>query len=165
MNSRKMSCLLPIQAIASDSPVKNAALSDPFHSDIFIKNWASIAVSDAMSFDFHNHETELKDAQKYFTQGGWESFDKALNKARIVEMVVKNKQIASATITASPMIARTKTVGEHFIWEVEVPIVITYTDGSRMRSDKLNFLCIITRSSEPQNDDGIGIIQLVGRPA
>lgn len=157
--------IFPTYSFAHDVSVKDAALSEPFHSDTFIKNWVGLAIADTMSFDFHNHKTHFKSAQVYFTDEGWSSYSRALKKSRLVEMVVKNQQIVSASLRQTPIIDKTQTLDEHHVWEVVVPIIITYQAGARQRTDKLDVTCFIARSDEPQNKDGIGITQLIAVPS
>ncbi|MEZ5813778.1 MAG: DotI/IcmL/TraM family protein [Alphaproteobacteria bacterium] len=127
-------------------------------------SWVSEAVIDTMTFGFHDYRMRMQDNSRYFTRKGWESFTTALQNARIIEMVAANQQVVSAAVNAAPVVVSEGVVEQNYQWTVQVPFVVTYQSGARLRSDNLLVTLVIVRSSRLENDKGIAIQQWIAAP-
>lgn len=145
--------LIPMTPLG-EKGVNNAALT----------NWASLAVSDVMTFGFHDYRSRFQENSKYFSSKGWESFSTALERARIIEMIEVNQQVVTAAAQGVPVIVSEGVKDGVYEWNVQVPTVITYQSGSRTRSDRLLVTLVIKRSSAIENKEGLAIEQWIATP-
>ncbi|MFK7839048.1 MAG: DotI/IcmL family type IV secretion protein [Bdellovibrionales bacterium] len=137
-------------------PIDQAGVT---HDQVF--SWLPLAVTEAMSFSFNDFEGRLKKASRHFTDDGYQSFRKALDRSRILEMVEVNKQVVRMVSASAPILIKEGVVQGVYEWTIEMPVVVTYFAGDKQRSDRLRLVLVVKRSNESQNEMGFGIRQWV----
>jgi intracellular multiplication protein IcmL len=140
------------------------ALNEPNLSTPALMSWSAQAATEVMTFGFNDYRRRLQDASRNFTRTGWASFTGALEKARILEMVQQNQQVATAAPRSAPVLVSEGIANGRYQWTVEVPMVVTYQAGSQTRADNLIVTLVIVRVSKLESANGVGIEQWVAQP-
>lgn len=81
-------------------------LAEPLYDQKYITQWSKNALEEVLSFSYTDHEKELEKNTAFFTAFGEEKFLEALNNARMIETVVKNKMFLSAEINGDIIITK-----------------------------------------------------------
>ncbi|PJB70832.1 MAG: type IV secretion protein IcmL [Alphaproteobacteria bacterium CG_4_9_14_3_um_filter_47_13] len=140
------------------------ALNEPNLSTPALMSWVAQASTEVMTFGFNDYRRRLQEASRNFTRRGWESFTKALQKSRIIEMVEASQQLVTATPRGAPTLVSEGLVQGHYQWIVEIPMILTYQSGSQQRSDFLRVTLVVVRVSRLESPNGIGVEQWVAVP-
>ena len=106
-------------------------LTDPVVSDKFVLQWTADAVRAAFSEDYVHWRKQLQDASVNFTADGWKNFLKAFKSSNNLKTLLNMKMVSDAKLTGSPEIVAQTKVDGHWAWKVEMPLLVTYTDGKQ----------------------------------
>lgn len=126
-----------------------------------LMSWATQAVSETMTFGYHDYQRRLQQASRHFTRRGWESFASALQRAKIVESVTANQQVVTAEPRSAPTIENQGVINGKYRWLLRMPLRVTYKAGSQTRIDNLNIALVVERVPSLENPAGVGIEQWV----
>lgn len=137
------------------------ALSEANLSTPALMSWVAQAATEVMTFGFNDYRRRLQEASRNFTRRGWESFTKALQASRIIEMVEANQQVVTATPRGAPVLDKEGIVQGRYQWIIQLPMVLTYQSGTQKRSDNLLVTIVIVRVSRLESPNGVGIEQWV----
>lgn len=140
---------------------QNVPFDQPNLPMTYLLAWYSFAVTDIMTFGFNDYKTRLSMSSDYFTERGWKSFSKGLERSRIIEMVEVNKQYITAAPKGAPIIQSRRALDGRYQWVVEIPMVLTYMSGAKRSNSGLLVTAIIVRSDDPKHPYGIGIEQWI----
>jgi intracellular multiplication protein IcmL len=137
------------------------ALSEPNLSTPALMSWVAQASTEVMTFGFSDYRRRLQEASRNFTRSGWESFTKALQKSRIIEMVEANQQVVTAAPSGAPVLQSEGMAGGRYQWVVQLPMVLSYQSGSQQRSDRLVVTIVVVRVPRLESPNGVGIEQWI----
>ena len=140
---------------------KDIPIDKPNLPNTYLLAWYALAASDILTFGFHDYKARLSLASDYFTEKGWKSFSKALQRSRIIEMVEVNQQIVTAAPKGAPFIQSGDVVDGRYQWVVEMPLVMTYRSGAKKADTGLLVTAVIVRSDDPKHPYGVAIQQWV----
>lgn len=140
------------------------ALNEANLSTPAMMSWVAQATTEVMTFGFNDYRRRLQESSRNFTRRGWESFSKALQASRIIEMVDASQQVVTATPRGAPTLVSEGVVQGRYQWIVEMPVILTYQSGTQKRSDNLRIKLVIVRVSRLESPNGIGIEQWVAVP-
>lgn len=144
--------------------VPMTALSEPNLSTPALLSWTAQAATEVMTFGFNDYQRRLQESSRNFTRRGWDSFTKALDASRIIEMVKANQQVATAAPSGAPILQSEGEAGGRYFWTVQLPMILTYQAGSRIRSDRLLVTLVVVRVPRLESPSGVGIEQWVAVP-
>ena len=117
-----------------------------------------VAVTNAYTMDFVNYDKSLKQVSDFFTKNGYEKFMQSLNASGRLQDIIANKLIASAVVVDSPIILREGKVGNSYLWEIQLPIAITYQGASvQVYKQWLAVNLVIKKVPTSEARKGIGI--------
>ena len=136
-------------------------LDQPMLPDARVLSWAAAAATEVMTFGFNDYRKRLQESSKYFTRTGWQTFNDALAKSNLLQMVNQNQQILTAVPSRAPIIARQLNYHGVWRWYVQMPLTITYTVANREDSHAQLVTLALVRVSTLDNPDGIAIDQWV----
>ena len=139
-------------------------LNEPNLSTPALMSWVAQAATEVMTFGFNDYRRRLQESSRHFTRVGWESFTKALQASRIIEMVDASQQVLTAAPRGAPVLESEGIVGGRYQWVVQLPMVLTYQAGSQRRSDRLLITIVVVRVSRLESPNGVGIEQWVASP-
>lgn len=93
-------------------------------------NWCMVAVTNAYTIDFLNYEKSLDKLSEFFTKNGYQQFKNSLKASGRLKDIIDNKLIASAVVVDSPVILNEGKLGNNYLWDIQLPITITYQGAS-----------------------------------
>lgn len=140
------------------------ALSQPNLSSPALMSWVAQASTEVMTFGFNDYRRRLQESSRNFTRRGWESFTKALQAARIIEMVEANQQVVTAAPQGAPILESEGLVNGRYQWVIQLPMVLSYQSGARQRSDNLLVTVVVVRVPRLESPNGVGIEQWIAVP-
>lgn len=133
--------------------------------DNFIKGWASYAVTMTYNFGYNNYQQQLEQSAKHFTPEGWKNFLDALDEAKILEFVTKNKQFVATILTGEPVITGQGIESGIYTWHVTLPVETAYSNRVDLQKMAMNIELTIVRTDDKGNESGIGIKQWIAAVA
>lgn len=136
-------------------------LNQPNLSTPALLSWVAQAASETMSFSFSNYRRNLQESSRHFTRAGWESFSSALQAAKIIESIEANTQEISAVPRGAPILKYEGLVAGVYQWQVQIPMILTYTSGSKTRTDRWMITLVIVRVPRLESPNGVGIAQWI----
>lgn len=139
-------------------------LTQPNLSTPALLSWVAQAASETMSFSFSNYRRNLQESSRHFTRTGWESFSTALQQARIIESIEANTQEISAVPRGAPILKSEGVVAGQYQWVVQLPMILTYQSGSKVRSDSWIITIVVVRVPRLESPNGVGIAQWIAVP-
>lgn len=132
-------------------------LTDPVVPDSYVLQWSANSIRKAFSLDFIHYRQQLQDASNSFTPSGWQYFLQALQKSDNLQTLINLKMVSNATITGAPQIVQKEIVDGRFAWKIQLPILVTYTNGKRSIPTPLIVTLIVVRMPVQQDPDRIAI--------
>ena len=141
--------------------IKWHPLSDPIVDNSYILEWTANAVRQAFSLDFIHWRDQLQEASYKFTPSGWHWFLQALKNSGNLKTLVNLKMVSDAKITGSPVIQLQEVLDGRYIWEIELPILVSFTNPKRTINLPLKVTVIVQRVSVQTNPDRIAINQFL----
>ena len=121
-------------------------------------NWSMVAVTNAYTMDFLNYEKSLEQISDFFTKSGYEKFRQSLNTSGRLQDIINNKLIASAVVVDSPVVLREGKSGKDYLWEIQLPITITYQGASvQIYKQWLAVTLLVKKVPTSEAKKGIGI--------
>ena len=144
---------------ASTDQVKMAALDAPNLIQESMLAWTATAVTEVMTFGFHDYIDKLLNAKRRFTSKGWDSFVKAWDEAGYEKKLAQNQLIVTAVPVGAPVITEQRIVRGQTQWVVQVPLLLTFQTGSTTSPMSSIVTLILVRVPTLEKSDGIGIEQ------
>lgn len=141
--------------------IKWHPLTDPVVDDNYILKWTANAVRQAFSLDFIHWRDQLQTASYNFTPSGWHWFLEALKQSGNLKTLVNLSMVSDAVITGSPVIQLQEVLSGRYIWEVELPVMVSFTNVSRTIPMPLKVTLIVERVSVENNPQRIAINQFL----
>lgn len=132
-------------------------LSDPAVPDSFVTQWAANAVIQSFSLDFIHWRHQLQKASDNFTNYGWKTFLAALKKSNNLTTLSSLKMVSNATLTGAPKVLKEEIVDGRYAWKIEMPILVTYTNGTRSIPMPMDVTLIVLRVPVQDNPNRIAI--------
>lgn len=121
-------------------------------------NWAMVAVTNAYTIDFLNYEKSLQQISDFFTKNGYEKFQQSMETSGRLKDIIANKLIASAVVIDSPIILREGKIDNSYLWEIQIPIAISYQGPSvQVYKQWLAVNLLVKKVSTSVAKKGIGI--------
>lgn len=106
-------------------------LTDKTVSDGYVLQWTADQVRRAFSQDYIHWRDQLSDVSSSFTPNGWRAFLSAMKSTNNLSTLVQLKMVSNAKVTGAPVIARQLVVGGHYVWDVKLPILVTYQNADK----------------------------------
>jgi intracellular multiplication protein IcmL len=137
-------------------------LEKPIQSVGEVLNWATDSVTKSLTFDFANYQQQLNDYRLEFTSDGWQSYQEALKRQKLIEMIIREQVVTTVIPSGAPVVlAKGIIEGGKFGWRIQMPLLITYESASSKNSQPLMVEVVVARRPESENPRGLGIAQLV----
>jgi len=141
--------------------IKWHPLTDPIVDDNFVLQWTANAVRQAFSMDFIHWRDQLQQASRNFTPSGWHWFLEALQKSGNLKSLVSLNMVSDATVTGSPVIQLQEVLSGRYLWEIELPVMVSFTNVQRTINMPLKVTVIVERVSVEDNPQRIAINQFL----
>lgn len=132
-------------------------LSDPVLPDNFVLQWAANATRKVFSLDFIHWREQLQGASSSFTPQGWKNFVASLKASNNLKTLTSLKMVSNAQVTGAPRITEKAIVDGRYAWKIQMPILVTYTNGKRIIPMPLIVTLIVIRMPVEQDPERIAI--------
>ena len=137
------------------------ALDEPNLPTSKVLSWAANAATETMTFGFNDYRKRLQDSSRFFTRGGWQTFNDALSKSNLLDLVQGNQQVVTAVPRTAPVVVQEGLVNNVYQWQVQLPLNITYQVGNKEDNRPQLITLVIVRVSTLETPDGIAIDQWI----
>lgn len=134
-------------------------LSDPVFNNNYVLQWTADAVRQSFALDFVHWRDQLQRASDNFTPIGWHWFLTALQRSGNLDTLTKLMMVSSATITGSPVLINHAVLNDRYVWTIELPIMITYTNASKTIQQPLKIAVMVARMPVQSNPSQLAINQ------
>lgn len=125
----------------------------------FLKGWASLAVTETFNFGYNSYQRRLEQSSNYFTPEGWKNFLQALDEAKLLEFVVKNKQQVTTVLAGNPVITAEGIENNVYTWHMELPVETSYSGDTNIETMQMTVSLTIIRTADKNSATGVGIQQ------
>jgi len=125
-------------------PTKLYSELQPNGDDALVLYWAYLAVGNMFDYDYINYRKVIQNASSYFTANGSQNFTKALIESRNLQTVKERSAIVIPVITGDVKLLGTKMVAGHYVWDVQVPIQLTYESVAEQQPIVQNLLATLS---------------------
>ena len=134
------------------------SLARPNLANPALMSWAAQATTEVMTFGFHDYRRRLNESSRHFTRVGWESFNGALGRSRIMEMVDNQKMVVTSSPRSAPIVLDEGVSNGRYFWLLEIPISVTYQAGNNTnKMEKFIVEILIVRVPQLENPNCVGI--------
>lgn len=125
-------------------------------------NWVSSTITKTFTFDFLNYRNVLMEVRPNYTSGCFKSLTGSLKSSGNLEMVTTKRLVTRAVLNGTPVIIKEGLIGGYRMWNIEVPLIISYEDSNGIvASQNLVGMAIVSREDERHVPRGVLIHQLV----
>ena len=118
--------------------------------------WTNEAIVATYTYNAQNFMERQKEIAFYFTAAGWIAYSKALNDAKIPDMVKKNAYSVNAVATMPPQI---KSLHPNY-WQATMPLLVVYKNPQYLQQQTLEITLEFTTAAPGQGIRGLAITSL-----
>lgn len=130
-----------------------------------VSDWTVEAIESAFSYDFVNYRAELQNAQKYFTNYGWNNYMDSLQAMNVLLALTERNLVVVAKVVAKPKLQVQGILGGAYAWKFQVPLLVTYYNPPYNEKSKyqnpLMVTVVVQRQSILTSYKGLGILQVI----
>lgn len=146
--------------------IKWRPLSDPDVDDNYVLQWVANAVRASFSLDYIHWRSQLQSAAVNFTPSGWSWFVKALETSGDLNTLMKLNMVSTVTITGAPSFLYQGVLQGRYVWQVQLPMMITYTNPTMPKTINLPLKVnlMVVRVPVQDNPNRIAINQFLTIP-
>ena len=135
-------------------------VNHPMLTNTELNNWIARSVSEALSMDFINLSDDLAASQELFTPDGFDAFIRALDDSGNLDSIRHNRYVVTSNVTGAPVIINEGERGGRYMWQVRVPVAVTYHAGSSTRSQTFDVVALVVRVDPSINKNGVAFHQI-----
>lgn len=157
----------PVYAADSRGSVtKLVALPENTQEALALTNFAATAVTYCLSMNFANYDYILANCkEQYFSQIGFNMFDRALNETQILSAVRAGRGITQAVLDGMPTLSEPGKLGQQLVYTIEVPILFERRQVNQSnRPVKQVAIVIVARDNQPNTFDRFRVVQFFVEP-
>lgn len=123
-----------------------------------VLSWSTESALEIYNYDYLNYQYILKKIKPLFTQAGYESYLKALEDSKNLELVKTKKLFVSAVPTGEPFVSKEGMSEEGvYKWEVQMPVMVTYKSNTQLVQQQVNIAMDVVRTKLSESRAGIAI--------
>lgn len=101
-------------------------LEQPNRTSRELQEWVSMAVSEVLTLDAVQYETQLSQGKGYFTDDGYTQFVSYLNDSTLFDILKNGDLKTSVFVETPPLLLNDGPVGGVYRWLYDVPVTISY---------------------------------------
>lgn len=136
-----------------------AYTSPTVRSDVLLR-WASKAAVAAYTFDFVNYPKQFELARPYFTETGWEDYQRSVE--RLINVITQNKLFVNGVVVGPPVMTQQgEYPGKGKFWRVQLPFLVTYQSSEQTRQERYTVILNLVEVSPAITPSGVGIDQFI----
>ena len=136
-------------------------LDEPNQPTAKVISWSTEAATEIMTFGFNDYRKRLQTSSRFFTRSGWATFNDALTKSNMLELVTSNQQVVTAVPRDAPVVIKEGLLDNRYQWVLQLPMNVTYQVGTKEENRPQLITMVITRVPTLDTPDGIAIDQWI----
>lgn len=142
------------------------AFDQPMQGNQAVRGWVAKAVTETMSFGFHDWRERLGWSMRFFTNTGRDAFFDAIRSSGLLEGVESRRQVLTSAPRAMPIIIGEgpDPVSGRYRWVVQVPINMTVESGTVSSLRRFRITLAVVQVPTVEKAGGLGIDQWVTQP-
>lgn len=102
-----------------------------------IGDWLMTAVSDTLSFEVTKDGSKPLLKSQYFTPAGLKQFEDFLGRTGMQKVLDSRQYNLRSFVRQTPLLLNEGSVQGHYRWLFEVPVMVSYIEGSNFKYDNL----------------------------
>lgn len=128
-----------------------------------LMSWVALATSEVMTFSYNDYQRKLQLSSRHFTHHGWETFTSALQASHIIDGMLTNKEVLTASPHNAPILIQEGVINGKYRWIVKLQLQVSYEGGATAvaRKSNMNVTLVIERVPSLENPSGVGIEQWI----
>lgn len=138
-------------------------LNRPYLNERQLFQWVVEAAVASYTFDFVNYQSDIQEAEVYYTQSGYRQLIKALRDSRTLDDVRNKKLVATAVPSGAPILIEEGVRNNRYFWRIQVPLKVSYQSASEVIPQNLVVTMVVSRAPVEEKAKGIGIDSIVVR--
>ncbi len=120
--------------------------------------WVIQAVSDTLTFGYHDYQRRLQESTKYFTIDGWETFTTMVQNMQLLDMVGRRKLLVKAYPMSAPELQQEGVFNGRYRWVMVINFKMEMSGrGSGGGTQNLRLRLTVERVPVLENIKGIAI--------
>lgn len=131
----------------------------PILSDSAVLSWVNRVVPQLYTMNFLNYRQKINEKSIYFTGYGWNQFLKAFQPT--LETIRANDYAVTAAPADVPVITRKGVFEGKFMWQVQVPLIISYQHGAKEATQNVVWTLLLQKRDNTKSTQLLGIDQVV----
>lgn len=137
-------------------------LSEPVMNEAALKSWVAEAVTRSFNLDYLNWQRQLSEVRGAYTRRAFTRFALSLDKEGHLPLLKQQRALMHAVVRGTPIITRSGVVRGALVWEMELPVLVTYeTSVGRISTNAVTVVCQVTRVPVTDCPRGVAISSLV----
>ncbi|KTD58156.1 DotI/IcmL family type IV secretion protein [Legionella shakespearei] len=96
----------------------------PERSDHHVIAWAYEAMLASYSFNFANYKQQLPQAQHYFSDTAYKTYQQNFDQSGLVNLVVEKKLVTSVGMDGGPLIVQKGLLNNQMAWKIQLPLIL-----------------------------------------
>lgn len=153
-------------AVENGQIIPIAPVSHPYIRPGDLNQWVARAVMDSYMLDFQNYRSRIEENAQYFTPEGFADYKRSLASSGRMKTITEGWFVSSAVPEGPPVIVQEGSVNGRYMWRMRMPILVHYNSKThRLSPQRLMLTITVVRVQTWENPYGVGISQIVERPA
>jgi len=131
----------------------------------FAMAWVTQAIANVFTMGPHDYIRGLQNAELYFTEDGWNKFQKILNEEGILKEIKLKERTLLSVVNGAPVLRASKTVENNMHrYAFEVPTVLTYRKLGKYASKQVTFMVMVEHALPRETGANIKIVNISKMP-
>lgn len=126
-------------------------LMTPINTKPILIEWAKRAVIESLTYSFSNFDDQLEAVRKYYTKGGFMGFSRVMQE-EYRDNMVSQKLDMSTVFNGPAIISQTGTDGDQPWAIIEIPILVSFYDGSERALRSISYIASVKVVSVPSSE-------------
>lgn len=135
-------------------------LDEPVYVTADILAWATNVAITTYTYDYINFRSDLQTVAASFTSDGWDMFLTALQNSRMLDTVMAQKLVMTASPTGAPVIQQQGVINGKYSWKISIPMLVKL-NGSTNITQPVQVYMLIQRVALVNNPKGIAITSFI----
>lgn len=129
-------------------PENNTPIESAHRPSAQIGEWATMAVSEALTFDKENYQQEMEENTAHFDAVGKEQYLTFLNENSLIRVLESGRFNIRSFVQEVPLLLNEGAVDGSYRWLFQVPVMVSYMDrnmkGYKGAAEPVNQLIVLT---------------------
>lgn len=121
--------------------IHTSTITVPLNTNSIVLNWAQSAICSSLTMKFSDYKSKMENARQYFTDGGYAGFKEAMEDTFLPDII--NNRLIVTVAPSGPVVIRHNPNAYERWWDIEVPIVMTFSAGTKRSTTAVRKLALI----------------------